>query len=68
MDKVQIDKRDLTMPLFINLVGDFDDVKKLYDDGNSIESYKLFKEKYAEIESSTRKPSQGTRSFKQNEL
>ena len=57
MDTVHIEKRDLLMPLFINLIGDFNDVKKLFNDGKPIEAYDLFKQKYDEIEKSTRKPS-----------
>jgi len=53
MEKVQVDKRDLMMPLFIQIVGDFDDVKKLYADGKTVEAYDLFRKKYQEIQSST---------------
>ena len=53
METVQVDKRDLMMPLFIQMVGDFDDVKKLYADGKTVEAYDLFRKKYQEIQSST---------------
>jgi len=58
---MELDKKDLLMPLFVQLVGNFDDVKKLYADDKPIEAYDLFKQKYKEIESSTRKPSQGVK-------
>jgi len=60
---MELDKKDLLMPLFVQLVGDFDDVKKLYADDKPIEAYDLLKQKYKEIESSTRKPAK-VQSFK----
>ena len=51
-----MDEKQLKDLLFAHIVEDFDDVKKLYQDGEAPKAYKLFNEKLKEIKSYTREP------------